>query len=110
MTVLRYTDFVLTLETYETGPVDVDGTTYKLEVDEKKEGETHVRATRDGNPYQDLSVRVAGEELERGEFFLSPDADPRIVTRLEEEGFVSRTGRSTNLAGEEVEGYIVNFV
>lgn len=94
----------------ETGPfyVDSKSTGFRLDVEHGDDG-TVVHLTKDGIEYDDLSVKISGEELDKGEFFLNPNIDSDVVLRLKREGFISPTGKRSNAGDKETQSYSVDF-
>ena len=59
--------------------------------------------------YGDLSIIIPdSDELNRKEFFLNPDINMKIVTELEKENFIQKSGKESIAGDKKTISYIIS--
>ena len=104
--------YLKTFENFKSGmfKTRIDDNEIILELEVIYDENTEVKLLYNDIYYDDLSVTTPdSENLEKNEFFVNPEIDENIVISLVEQGFITKSDKTTLAGDKETGSYLLNI-
>lgn len=95
---------------FESGPIYIESIDMTLKIKVFYSNVTIVKLIKDESDYMDLSIKVEKSKyLPKGDFFLNPEVNKKIVNDLKSQGFIQPTSIKDKYGEQEIESYSITI-